>query len=76
MATPGACRRCSAPVSDADRACPKCGQTDPYRELLPWEKRAHDEAKGGNEPEAVKIVREHTGLGRAEATHIVQSWLR
>lgn len=75
MANFGACRRCTASVSDEDRVCPYCGQTDPYRDFHPWELLAYEEVKKGNQSEAVKIVRQHTGLGVAEATYLVKTWL-
>ena len=39
-----------------------------------WEKDAREAAARGHKIEAIKIYREHTGVGLAEAKAAVESW--
>ena len=39
-----------------------------------WEKEARDAVARGHKIEAIKIYREHTGVGLAEAKAAVESW--
>lgn len=74
MPTLGQCRCCGGEVSDEANNCPHCGQPDPHPVRLSWEWLAREEVRLGNKTKAIGIVREHTGMGRTEATYLVESW--
>jgi hypothetical protein len=67
------CRCCNARVSDEARTCPACGQPDPGPRPT-WEAEARSLAARGNKIEAIKLMREMTGLGLKEAKDLVESW--
>lgn len=70
--TLGNCWCCKASVSSDASTCPRCGQslTDP------WIGEAQKELAQDNLSNAIKVVRDATGMGKAEATHLVESWRR
>lgn len=76
MATLTLCRCCKARISDEAATCPACGQPEPARGA-PWE-AWHAEARAltaaGKKINAIKLVREKTGLGLKEAKDLVESW--
>jgi hypothetical protein len=74
MPTLGQCRCCGKDVSDEADHCPHCGQPDPHPARLEWEWQAREQVRLDNKAKAIEIVREHTGMGRAEATYLVESW--
>jgi ribosomal protein L7/L12 len=61
-------------VSDEARACPKCGQPHPAHAQPDWEQRARALAASGSRIQAIRMIREATGMGLKEATHLVDEW--
>jgi hypothetical protein len=59
-------------VSEEARVCPHCGQPNPV--VSAWEGEARRFAARGEAIEAIKLVREKTGLGLKEAKDLVESW--
>lgn len=79
MAQLGVCRTCGGMVSSEAISCPHCGQPMPYTEGKVIDKSSsHSQArellKQGRKIEAIKVVREETGLGLKEAKDLVESW--
>jgi Ribosomal protein L7/L12 C-terminal domain len=66
------CRCCHGSVSEEARVCPHCGQPSPV--VSSWEGEARNLAARGQAIEAIKLVREKTGLGLKEAKDLVDSW--
>ncbi len=69
------CRCCNGLVSDQAKSCPHCGQPEPGP-TASWEFEAREPLRQGKKIDAVKVVRQHTGMGLAETTHLVESWER
>jgi large subunit ribosomal protein L7/L12 len=65
-------------VSDEAMSCPHCGQPWPYVSATGTEdprfSEARQLAKNGRKIEAIKAVRDITGLGLKEAKDLVDSW--
>ena len=66
----GPCKACRSLVSQEAKACPKCGQPEPYQ---PWPDEIRLLISRGWTVEAIKRVRELTGLGLKEAKDVVDS---
>jgi len=71
MAQLMACHCCGGKVSSEAVTCPHCGQPRP---AMPPFDAAREEHRRGNTITAIKMVREATGLGLAEAKQMVDSW--
>jgi ribosomal protein L7/L12 len=72
MATLTACKTCGGKISTEARACPHCGQPDPDGSPLAEQvRRILRETK--NKINAIKLVREQTGMGLKEAKDFVDS---
>jgi ribosomal protein L7/L12 len=69
--TLGHCRCCKAQVSSEARTCPHCGQPRPFADGLV---EARNELANGRKINAIKLVREATGLDLKEAMDLVESW--
>lgn len=69
------CRCCGGDVSNQAKVCPHCGQPDPGPPPQ-WQNEAMDLSRQGREIDAIKLVREHMGLGLKEAKDLVESWKR
>ena len=57
--------------------CPHCGQPSPYSPAQAGDdglSEARGEYQRGNKITAIKLVRDKTGLGLAEAKALVESW--
>lgn len=78
MAKLGVCKTCKGMVSDEATYCPHCGQPWPYVAPSSTEDprlgEARQLARDGRKIEAIKVVREITGLGLKEAKDMVESW--
>ena len=79
MAKLGVCKTCGKMVSNEAMSCPHCGQPMPYSDPKVIDStrshsRALDLARQGRKIEAIKVVREETGLGLKEAKDLVDSW--
>lgn len=79
MAQLGVCRTCGKMVSSEAISCPHCGQPMPYTDGKVIDSsrphsRAQDLLRQGRKIEAIKVVREETGLGLKEAKDLVESW--
>ncbi|HLY61979.1 MAG TPA: 50S ribosomal protein L7/L12 [Terriglobia bacterium] len=78
MATLGVCKACKGVVSDEATSCPHCGQPSPYVNSGgtgdPRLAEARELNRNGRKIEAIKRVREVTGLGLREAKDLVESW--
>lgn len=78
MAKLGVCKTCKGMVSDEATSCPHCGQPWPYVSAGgnddPRFVEARQLNKDGRKIEAIKLVREITGLGLKEAKDLVESW--
>ena len=76
MANLGVCKTCKGMVSDEAMSCPHCGQPWPYVSATGTEDPRFSEArqlvKSGRKIEAIKLVRESTGLGLKEAKDLVE----
>jgi len=72
--TLGTCRCCKAPVSSEASTCPHCGQPNPFSDG--WVGEARKELAQGKVINAIKVVREATGMGLKEAKDLVESWKR
>lgn len=74
------CRCCGGRVSNEAQTCPHCGQPKPAREattaVMDQMESARAALRDGRKIEAIKIVRETTGLGLKEAKDLVESWER
>ena len=66
----GICKCCRERVSSEANACPHCGQPDPADAF----DRARAELSRGNKINAIKIVREQTGLDLKDVKDLVESW--
>lgn len=71
MAKLGPCRTCQKEVSSDARSCPHCGQPFPFLAGL---EAAEGLFRAGRTIDAIKSVRQATGLGLKEAKDIVDSW--
>ena len=69
----GFCKACRGQVSEEAKTCPRCGQPEPF-ETVPEEIRLL--AVRGQAIEAIKKLRELTGLGLKEAKDVVDSLRR
>jgi Ribosomal protein L7/L12 C-terminal domain len=80
MAKLGVCKTCKGMVSDQATSCPHCGQPWPYVSAGSTEDPRLNEARqlagNGRKIEAIKLVRDATGLGLKEAKEMVDSWDR
>jgi ribosomal protein L7/L12 len=72
--TLGKCRCCTAPVSSQAHTCPSCGQPRPLAEW--WVGEAREMLAQGKPINAIKLVRDATGMGLKEAKVLVESWKR
>jgi hypothetical protein len=70
----GYCRCCSGKVSREAVTCPHCGQPSPYQFGDDGYGEARAQLKQGNKITAIKLVREKSGMGLAEAKAFVESW--
>jgi hypothetical protein len=62
-------------VSSEARTCPHCGQPDPFTDDG-WIAEARRKLAQGKSINAIKIVRDATGMGLKEAKDLVESWKR
>jgi ribosomal protein L7/L12 len=62
-------------VSVEANSCPHCGQPEPTGKGW-WEAKARNLLNEGNKINAIKLVREASGLGLKEAKDLVESWER
>jgi ribosomal protein L7/L12 len=71
----GECQHCRQPISDTARFCENCGASvhadDPVSSELA--NRIRELVADGQKIEAIRVLREATGLGLAEAKHMVES---
>lgn len=67
------CRCCDGAVSNQARWCPHCGQPDPGP-VADWEREAKEILRQGKKINAIKLVRESTGMDLATAKDLVESW--
>ena len=67
------CRCCNGLVSDQAKWCPHCGQPEPGPTPT-WEVEARNLVRQGKKINAIKMVRESTGMGLKEAKDLVESW--
>jgi len=79
MAELGVCRTCGGTVSSEATSCPHCGQPMPYTSRQDAgssmsHSKARELLRQGRKIEAIKVVREETGLGLREAKDLVESW--
>ena len=68
------CRCCKGVVSSEAAACPHCGQPFPAQLMPTWQSKAQSLHAAGDIMGAIKIVREHSGLGLKESKELVDSW--
>jgi ribosomal protein L7/L12 len=63
MAKLTVCKCCHGAVSDEADTCPHCGQPEPGKDMRGWETEARLLISQGKMINAIKLVREKTGLG-------------
>jgi predicted RNA-binding Zn-ribbon protein involved in translation (DUF1610 family) len=66
------CRCCGAQVSNQAATCPRCGQPDPG--VHDWIGKAKAAVSQRKMIDAIKIVRQYSGLDLKEAKELIESW--
>lgn len=67
------CRCCSGSVSTQAKQCPHCGQPEPGS-LPTWEREARELLRQVRKIDAIRAVRDGTGLDLKAAKDLVESW--